>query len=96
MSLIELCFLPVCGGGKGKGGTGQLAKVIERVQARYEVQEVQFGKVYKRLEQALESFVEDLEGLRGAVQRFEEALLELEKGVLKEGALKEGASREGS
>ena len=78
-----------------------MAKVIERVQARYEVQEVQFGKVYKRLEQALESFVEDLEGLRGAVQRFEEALLELEKGALKEGALKEGAlkeeaSREGS
>jgi hypothetical protein len=71
-----------------------LAKVIERVQARYEVQEVQFGKVYKRLEQALESFVEDLEGLRGAVQRFEEALLELEKGVLKEGVLKEGALKE--
>jgi hypothetical protein len=84
-------FLPVCGWGKGKGGTGQLAKVIERVQARYEVQEVQFGKVYKRLEQAREAFVEDLEGLRGAVQRFEEALLELEKG-----ALKEEASREGS
>ena len=73
-----------------------MAKVIERVQARYEVQEVQFGKVYKRLEQAREAFVEDLEGLRGAVQRFEEALLELDKGVLKEGALKEGASREGS
>jgi hypothetical protein len=57
---------------------------------------VQLGKVYKRLEQARESFVEDLEGLRGAVQRFEEALLELDKGVLKEGALKQGASREGS
>src|SRR5215212_4468771 len=91
MSLIELCFLPVCGGGKGNGGTGQLAKVIERLQARYEVQEVQFGKVYKRLEQALESFAEDLEGLQGALQRFEEALLELDKGVFKEGALKEGA-----
>src|SRR5215207_5092558 len=45
----------------------------------------------QRLEQALESFVEDLEGLEGAVQRFEEALLELEEGALKEGALKEGA-----
>ena len=34
--------------GKGKRGTGQLAsKVIERVQPRYEVQEVAFGKVYK-------------------------------------------------
>ena len=41
----------------------------------------------QRLEQALESFVEDLEGLEGAVQRFEEALLELEEGALKEGAL---------
>jgi excisionase family DNA binding protein len=40
----------------------------------------------QRLEQALESFVEDLEGLEGAVQRFEEALLELEEGALKEGA----------
>jgi excisionase family DNA binding protein len=45
----------------------------------------------QRLEQALESFVEDLEGLEGAVQRFEEALLELEEGALKEGALEEGA-----
>ena len=45
----------------------------------------------QRLEQALETFVEDLEGLEGAVQRFEEALLELEEGALKEGALKEGA-----
>jgi excisionase family DNA binding protein len=45
----------------------------------------------QRLEQALESFVEDLEGLEGAVQRFEEALLELEDGALKEGALGEGA-----
>jgi len=68
-----------------------LAKVIERVQARYEVQEVHFGKVYKRLEQAPEAFEVLHEGLRGAVQRFEEALLELEKG-----ALKEEASREGS
>jgi len=68
-----------------------LAKVIERVQARYEVEEVQSGKVYKRLEQALEPFVEDLEGLRSPLQRFEEALLELEKGVLKEGASREGS-----
>ena len=45
----------------------------------------------QRLEQALESFVEDLEGLEGALQRFEEALLELEEGDLKEGALEEGA-----
>src|SRR5215208_5584080 len=35
----------------------------------------------QRLEQALESFVEDLEGLEGAVQRFEEALLEREEGA---------------
>jgi len=40
----------------------------------------------QRLEQALETFVEDLEGLEGAVQRFEEALLELEEGALEEGA----------
>jgi hypothetical protein len=33
--------------GKGKRGTGQLAKVIECAQARYEVQDVEFGKVYK-------------------------------------------------
>src|SRR5215207_202937 len=45
----------------------------------------------QHLEQALESFVENLEGLEGAVQRFEEALLELEEGALKEGALEEGA-----
>src|SRR5215217_4830371 len=45
----------------------------------------------QHLEQALETFVENLEGLEGAVQRFEEALLELEEGALKEGALKEGA-----
>ena len=45
----------------------------------------------QRLEQALESFVEDLEGLEGAVQRFEEALLELEEGALKGGAPEEGA-----
>jgi excisionase family DNA binding protein len=50
----------------------------------------------QRLEQALESFVEDLEGLEGAVQGFEEALLELEEGALKEGALKEGALEEGA
>jgi excisionase family DNA binding protein len=40
----------------------------------------------QRLEQALESFIEDLGGLEGAVQRFEEALLELEEGALEEGA----------
>ena len=45
----------------------------------------------QHLEQALETFVENLEGLEGAVQRFEEALLELEEGALKEGALEEGA-----
>jgi excisionase family DNA binding protein len=45
----------------------------------------------QRLEQALEAFVEDLDGFEGAVQRFEEALLELEEGALEEGALKEGA-----
>jgi excisionase family DNA binding protein len=45
----------------------------------------------QHLEQALETFVENLEGLEGAVQRFEEALLELEEGALKEEALEEGA-----
>src|SRR5215218_6427162 len=50
----------------------------------------------QRLEQALETFVENLEGLEGAVQRFEEALLELEEGALEEGALKEGALKEGA
>jgi excisionase family DNA binding protein len=43
------------------------------------------------LEQALEVFVEGLEGLDGALLKFEEALLELEEGILKEGPLKEGA-----
>ena len=51
----------------------------------------------QRLEQALEAFVEDLEGLEGAVQGFEEALLELEEGALKEEALlEEGALEEGA
>src|SRR5215217_1386305 len=50
----------------------------------------------QHLEQALETFVENLEGLEGAVQRFEEALLELEEGALKEEALKEGALEEGA
>ena len=50
----------------------------------------------QRLEQALEAFVEDLDGFEGAVQRFEEALLELDEGALKEGALKEGALKEGA
>jgi excisionase family DNA binding protein len=44
----------------------------------------------KRLEQALETFVEDLEGLESQLLKFEEALLELEEGSLKEGSLKEG------
>jgi hypothetical protein len=36
------------GKGNGKRGTGRLAsKVIERVQPRYEVQDVEFGEVYK-------------------------------------------------
>ena len=48
------------------------------------------------LEQALEAFVEDLEGLEGSLLKFEEALLELEEGALKEGALKEGALKEGA
>src|SRR5918994_4704593 len=50
----------------------------------------------QRLEQALEAFVEDLEGLEGSLLKFEEALLELEEGALKEGALKEGALKEGA
>jgi hypothetical protein len=33
--------------GKRKKGTEQLAKVIECAQARYEVQDVELGKVYK-------------------------------------------------
>src|SRR5215217_7026618 len=45
----------------------------------------------QHLEQALETFVENLEGLEGAVQRFEEALLELEEGALEEGGREEGA-----
>ena len=50
----------------------------------------------QRLEQALENFVEDLEGLEGAVQRFEEALLKLEEACLEpeEGALEEAALKE--
>jgi excisionase family DNA binding protein len=54
----------------------------------------------QRLEQALEAFVGDLEGLEGSLLKFEEALLELEEeleeGTLKEGALKEGALKEGA
>src|SRR5918994_1060086 len=45
----------------------------------------------QRLEQALEVFVADLDGLEESLLKFEEALLELEEGALKEGALKEGA-----
>src|SRR5215203_4345518 len=46
----------------------------------------------QHLEEALETFVENLEGLEGAVQRFEEALLKLEEeALLEEGALEEGA-----
>ena len=40
----------------------------------------------QRLEQALEAFVGDLEGLEESLLKFEEALLELEEGALKEGA----------
>ena len=50
----------------------------------------------QRLEQALEAFVEDLEGLDGSLLKFEEALLEFEEGTLEEGALKEGALKEGA
>src|SRR5918998_1159450 len=50
----------------------------------------------QRLEQALEVFVEDLEGLEDALLKFEEALQDLEEGALKEGALKEGALKEGA
>jgi hypothetical protein len=32
---------------KGKGEAGPVAKVIESAQARYEVQDVEWGKVYK-------------------------------------------------
>jgi excisionase family DNA binding protein len=45
----------------------------------------------QRLEQALEAFVGDLEGLEGSLLKFEEALLELEEGTLEEGTLEEGA-----
>src|SRR5918998_3202454 len=45
----------------------------------------------QRLEQALEAFVGDLEGLEGSLLKFEEALLELEEGTLNEGTLNEGA-----
>ena len=38
------------------------------------------------LEQALEVFVADLDGLEESLLKFEEALLELEEGALKEGA----------
>jgi excisionase family DNA binding protein len=48
----------------------------------------------ERLEQALETFVEDLEGLESQLLKFEEALLELEEGSLKEGSLKEGSLNE--
>ena len=50
----------------------------------------------QRLEQALEAFVEDLEGFEGAMQRFEEALLELEEGALKEGAPEAGSEEQGA
>ena len=38
------------------------------------------------IEEALEAFVEGLEGLQSTLVKFEEALLELEEGALKEGA----------
>jgi excisionase family DNA binding protein len=44
----------------------------------------------KRLEQALETFVEDLEGLESQLLKFEEALLELEEGSLNEEAPENG------
>ena len=40
----------------------------------------------QRLEQALEVFVGDLEGLEDALLKFEEALLDLNEGTLNEGA----------
>ena len=40
----------------------------------------------QRLEQALEVFVGDLEGLEDALLKFEEALLDLKEGTFKEGA----------
>jgi hypothetical protein len=52
-ALYNLSFVLVCGHFLGQGKEGQwlkgrtVAKVIERVQARYEVQDVEFGKVYK-------------------------------------------------
>src|SRR5215203_4365285 len=50
----------------------------------------------QRLEQALEAFVGDLEGLEGSLLKFEEALLELEEGTLEEGTLEEGTLEEGT
>src|SRR5215204_1190913 len=50
----------------------------------------------QRLEQALEAFVGDLEGLEGSLLKFEEALLELEEGTLEEGTLEEGTLEEGA
>jgi excisionase family DNA binding protein len=49
----------------------------------------------ERLEQALETFVEDLEGLESQLLKFEGALLELEEGSLKEGSLNEEAPENG-
>jgi hypothetical protein len=52
-TLYTLSFVLVCGHFLGQGKERQwlkrrtVAKVIERVQARYEVQDVEFGKVYK-------------------------------------------------
>ena len=40
----------------------------------------------QHLEQAIESFVEGLEGLESMLVKFEEALLELEEGALEEEA----------
>jgi len=44
----------------------------------------------ERLEQALETFVEDLEGLESQLLKFEGALLELEEGSLNEEAPENG------
>jgi hypothetical protein len=51
--LLEFRFVLICGYFLGQGKEGRwlkrrtVAKVIERVRARYEVQDVEFGKVYK-------------------------------------------------
>jgi hypothetical protein len=52
-ALYNLSFVLDCGHSLGQGKEGQwlkrrtVAKVIERVRARYEVQDLELGKVYK-------------------------------------------------